>query len=430
MNKLHGEIWMKRYLSLFVISSGLLMSILPVFAQTPATLTLWRHETGDDEVNANLEAIERFNTSQDEYEIVWETLPQGTYTESITAASLAGDLPCIFDMDQPTVPNFAWAGHIVPLDDLLDPAILADLNEGGKGTYNGKIYSVGQFDVALGIFARKSVLEANDIRIPTVEEPWTRDEFDAILVKLDTLPELDYAFDVNAAWTGEWASYAYSPMLQSFGGDLINRENYTEADGTLNGKEAVAWGQWFQSLFTRGLADSNPPDADGFKQGRVGLHYTGSWSVGDYTEAIGDDLLFLPVPDYGAGPKIGAASWQWGISTSCEYPEGAAAFINFIMSPEEVAAISNATSLIPTTSGGAALTENYAEGGKWRSLYDFSANFAVVRPPTPAYPFISSAFERAVIAIRDGADVQDSLDDAVDAIEQNIADNKGYGLGG
>jgi multiple sugar transport system substrate-binding protein len=30
-------------------------------------------------------------------------------------------------------------------------------------------------------------------------------------------------FDVGMAWTGEWYPYAFSPFLQSFGGDLIDR---------------------------------------------------------------------------------------------------------------------------------------------------------------------------------------------------------------
>ena len=323
---------MKRMIVLLVILS-LLVIAAPTSAQTPTKLTLWRHETGDAEVNANIEAIDRFNASQSDWEISWETLPQGTYTESITAASLAGDLPCIFDMDQPTVPNFAWAGHVIALDDYLDPAVLADITPGGLGTYKDKIYSIGQFDVALTIFARKSVLEENGIRIPTIEEPWTLDEFNGILEQLAALPEFEYAIDVNAGWTGEWASYAYGPMLQSFGGDLINRNNYLDAEGVLNGPEAVAWGEWFQGLFKNGYANPQPPDGEGFRQGRVALHYTGSWDVGADTDTLGDDLLYLPVPDFGHGPKIGAASWQWGISSSCDHPEGAAAFLNFIMQP-------------------------------------------------------------------------------------------------
>jgi multiple sugar transport system substrate-binding protein len=54
--------------------------------------------------------------------------------------------------------------------------------------------------------------------------------------------------------------------------------------------------------------------------------------------------------------------------------------------------------------------------------------FALVRPETPGYLTISSQFEQAGLKIRDGGDVQNALDDAVDAIEQDIQDNNNYGF--
>lgn len=184
-----------------------------------------------------------------------------------------------------------------------------------------------------------------------------------MLETLAALPDFEYAMDINAAWGGEWLAYGYSPWLQSFGGDLIDRETYLSAEGVLNGEEALAFGEWFQGLFTNGYVDPAPVDGDGFLQQRVALHYTGSWEFGRYSEAFGEDVLVLPVPDFGNGPAIGAGSWQWGISSSCEHPEGAAAFLEFLMSAEEIADFANVTSLIPTSADAAALTEFYAEDG-------------------------------------------------------------------
>ena len=48
------------------------------------------------------------------------------------------------------------------------------------------------------------------------------------------------------------------------------------------------------------------------------------------------------------------------------------------------------------------------------------------RPAHPAYPTITGAFAKAVADIIDGKDVKASLDIAAKAIDQNIADNKGY----
>ena len=83
----------------------------------------------------------------------------------------------------------------------------------------------------------------------------------------------------NTRWTsqtgvtGEWWPYAFSPLLQSFGGDLINRTDFKSADGVLNGPEAVAWATWFRSLVTDGympLKSGTDPQAD-FLNGKSGV---------------------------------------------------------------------------------------------------------------------------------------------------------------
>lgn len=391
------------------------------------TLGLWTHSAGNEgEMQVITQMVNDFNASQEQYAIAIEAFPQASYNDSVAAASVAGSLPCIIDLDGPTVPNFAWSGYVQPLP--ITEELRSQLSPAAVGTYKGEVYSVGQFDVALLIYGRKSILEEHGIRIPTLDEPWTRDEFMAALDTLKATGEYEYPFDLNAGYTGEWWSYAYSPMLQSFGGDLINRETFTEAEGVLNGPEALAWGEWFQSLFEEGYANPTPADDQGFLQGRVPLWYTGSWAANDAVKAYGDDLLFLPPPDFGEGPKIGGGSWQWGISANCDNPEGAWQFIEYMMQPEQIALMSETTGLVPTTEAAAALTENYKEGGSYRIFFDMAQRFAVLRPETPGYLTISNQFEQAGLAIRDGADVQNTLDDAVDAIEQDIQDNNNYGF--
>lgn len=106
-------------------------------------------------------------------------LPSGFVQTTPWPASVAGSLPCIIDLDQPTVPNFAWSGYVQGLP--ISEEMLAKVSTGGVGMYQDKVYSLGQFDVALVNYARKSVLEKHGIRIPALDEPWTLDEFNTIL---------------------------------------------------------------------------------------------------------------------------------------------------------------------------------------------------------------------------------------------------------
>jgi multiple sugar transport system substrate-binding protein len=397
-----------------------------------AELKLWYHGAGNEvEREILVGIINDFNASQSNWVVTLEEFPQASYNESIEAAALAGSLPDIIDVDGPVMPRWAWAGYMQPL--ALSEGALDDFLPGTIGMWDGQVYSVGLWDAAVAIFARRSVLEGNGIRIPTLDEPWSLEEFDAALVTLQGTGEYEFALDLGMAWTGEWYPYAFSPLLQSFGGDMIDRETYLTAENVLNGEAAVAFGEWWQSVFDRGLAPGTSQDgADrdtGFIEGRYAMAWNGNWAALPALEAYGDDMLFLPAPDFGNGSTIGAASWQFGVSANSANPEGANAFIEFAIQDEYLAAFSNGIGLIPSTPTAAAMTENYAEGGPLAVFFELSAAQALIRPPTPGYPVMALVFEKALADIANGADVQAALDAAVDEIDADIEANSGYGFG-
>ena len=396
-----------------------------------ATLSMWYHGAGNDvERDLLLQIINDFNASQSDYVVEIQDFPQGSYNEAIVAAALAGDLPDIIDVDGPVMPNWAWAGYMAPLD--LPAGTLDGFLPGTIGTWDGQVYSVGLWDAAIAMYARRSVLEANGIRLPTLEEPWTLDEFDAALETLQATGDYEFAFDPGLAWTGEWYPYAFSPMLQSFGGDIIDRSTYLTAEGVLNGEEAVAFGEWWQSLFERELAPGISQDSadreTGFIDGKYALQWNGNWAALPALEAFGDDMLFLPAPDFGNGPKIGAGSWQLGVSAASEHQAGANAFIVFALQDKYLAAFSDGIGLVPSTLDAAAISKNYAPGGPLEVFYGLSEAQALIRPPSPAYLSAALTFEKALADITNGADVITALDAAADEINADIEANNGYGF--
>src|SRR5438067_5297589 len=81
-------------------------------------LSLWTHSAGNAaELTLLKQEIADFNKSQQKYQVIYQAFPQGSYNDSVAAASVAKSLPCILDMDGPTVPNFAWSKYIIPLPD-------------------------------------------------------------------------------------------------------------------------------------------------------------------------------------------------------------------------------------------------------------------------------------------------------------------------
>ncbi len=409
-------------------------TLVATIALSPAALaatelSMWYHGAGN-EVESKLinQIVSDFNASQSDWTVTIESFPQESYNDSVVAAALAGNLPDIIDVDGPVMPNWAWSGYMQPLP--IDEAEIADFLPGTIGRWDGKIYSIGLWDAAVATVTRRSTLEKFDIRVPTLDAPWTAEEFDAALMKIKDSGEFDYPIDLGMAWTGEWYPYAFSPFLQSFGGDIVDRSTYQTAEGVLNGDAALAFGEWWQSLFTRELTpgtSQDPADREtGFIEGRYAIQWNGNWAAVPMLEAF-DDVLFLPAPDFGNGPTIGAASWQFGISASSEHPDGAAAFIKFALQDKYMAAFSDGIGLIPPTPQSAAMTEKYNSGGPLEVFYGLSKAQALVRPVTPGYVVAAKVFEKALADIANGADVADTLDAAVDEINADIEKNGGYG---
>lgn len=397
-------------------------------AQAQQSLSMWYHGAGNEtEIKLVTELINDFNASQADWKVELQSFPQASYNDSVTAAALAGNLPDILDVDGPIMPNWAWAGYMQPLT--IDESKIANFLPGTKGIWDGKLYSIGLWDAAVALVTRQSYLDELGLRTPTLDQPWSKDEFQAALDAAKNSGKFDYALDLGMAWTGEWFPYAFGPFIQSFGGDMIDRSTYQTAEGALNGEAGMAFGNWWQGLFTGGYAQATQDGADrdsGFASGKYAFSWNGNWAALGALAAF-DDTVFLPAPDLGTGPRIGAASWQFGISASSKHPEGAAAFIEFSLQDKYLAAFSNGIGLIPATPTAAAMVDNYKEGGPLNVFFGLSEKQALVRPVTPGYVVAAKVFEKALADIANGADVAATLDAATDEINADIEKNGGYG---
>ncbi|NET48464.1 MAG: sugar ABC transporter substrate-binding protein [Merismopedia sp. SIO2A8] len=396
---------------------------------SPGTLQVWAHSGPEAERQIITQQVARFNGSQSGTTVDITFLPEGSYNAQIQAAAISGDLPDVLEFDGPFVYNYVWQQNLIPLDDLISPGVRDDLLPSilDQGTYGDRLYSVGTFDSGLGLYGNRQMLETAGIRIPQGnDDAWTADEFQNALVALAKTDPDGHVLDLKLNYQGEWATYGFSPMLQSAGGDLINRQNYQSARGTLDSEGAIAAMTQLQSWLQEGYVDPNIDDA-AFTTGRVALSWVGHWTYPSYMDALGDDLVVLPLPNFGQGSKTGQGSWNWGITQNCATPNAAMAFLEFILQPDEVLAMSNANGAVPGTKSAIAQSSLYQDGGPLRL---FSSQLltgkSIPRPQTPAYPVITSVFQQAFADIRHGADVATVLKKAAIAIDQDIEDNEGY----
>jgi multiple sugar transport system substrate-binding protein len=418
--------------------AGALIGTALVAAQAGVALAdeirVWHHGgRGDGERELIAQYIDEWNKANPDHPAKLEILPEGAYNEQVQAAALAGNLPDLLDFDGPNYANYVWSGYLIPLNGVVDQAVIDNAIPSiiAQGTYppDGKLYSLGQHDSGLALWGNRVYLEKAGVRIPTsVEEAWTLAEFEDALAKLQALDEVEYALDLKLNYgKGEWFTYGFSPIIQSMGGDLIDRTTW-RAEGTLNSDASVEAMTHFQDWVRKGyVVPASAGDDAFYGKKSVGLSLVGHWMWPAHSKALGDDLVLLPMPKWGDTHVTGMGSWCWGITKNAENPEVVGRLLAFLLEDERLLGWSNRGGHPPATKTVTAKSELFGQGGPL-SLYadQLAKGVGLPRPVHPAYPVITASFAQAVADIVDGGDVREALTRAAEDIDQNIEDNDGY----
>jgi multiple sugar transport system substrate-binding protein len=398
-----------------------------------AHITMWFHAGQSGEQSTLRSQVKEFNKAQRQVRVELVTLPeQRPYNELVLSAAASGDLPDLLDFDGPNLYSYAWSGTLKPIDSCVPERIRDDLlpSVRAQGTYDKRLWGVGTFDSGLGLYIRPSVLREAGVRVPKgIDDAWTAEELTEILRTLraegyETPLDLNFA---DSRLADEWNTYAFAPAVWSAGGDLIDPEEFRTADGYLNGPEAVGALTTMQSWVDEGYVDRSK-DKSGFLKGRSPISWMGHWRHAEFSEAHPGDVAIVPLPDFGTGPVTGMGSWQWGMPSGDADGDAVWAFLEYLLRPEQVVRMSEANGAIPGTERAVKRSPSYDEDGAERLFIEqVRSGVARPRPQTPAYPSVTVAFSHAVAdVVFSGAPAQKTLDEAVAAIDQDLAAHDGY----
>lgn len=386
------------------------------------------------EVDAIADAATRFEAANPGTKIELIHTPHDSYNEKVGAAVSAKQLPDLLELDAPFLSNYVWSGFLQPINTLVDTKLLDDMTASNisQGTYppDKKLYATALIDSTVVLYASKKQLEAQKIRIPKgVDDAWTGAEFNAALKTLSTAPGVKWPIDLFRAYgtKTEWLPYAFEPILASAGCDLINRDTW-KATGTLDGKACVdamsMMGTWTKNGWVV------PQSAGGnqfYAEGRpAALAWGGHWFYAEAHKAMGDDVIVLPLPNFGKKGASPNGTWIYAISKTSSDPQMAGKFLSFMIQDAKYQEAYKAHSAFPGLKSFGAASPDYAPGGAMAIAFEQAAKSAVPRPPHPAYPAITLAAQVAIENIYDGADAQAELTKAAKAIDADIADNDGY----
>ena len=419
--------WRRRH----VLLAALLLSWLSGYTIAQPTIVTAR--THSNPVSPEYALIKKtadaFNRRQNAYRV--EILPslQSDTASWVHREAANGTLPCLLDFDGPFLAEYAWRQYFQPIDRFVTKEMLNDFLPSivAQGSYQGQLYSLGQFESGVVLWGNRRYLRAAGVRIPTLHAPWSLAEFEQALARLATLKELAYpiSFTFYLGRDAEFASYGYAPILQSVGGDLIDRRPLGRAKGVLDGPRSVEAARHFQRWFDLGWASPLDEPTD-LARGKVALFWNGHWAYRGALAELGQDLVLLPLPNFGQGIKTGMGSWSWAISSSCRAAAGAWAFMAELLSTEAILRMTNVNGAVPARRSALARSPLYAPNGPLHMILQQLELGGAPRPVTPAYGTIRNAFRIAMINIVAGGDAQTELSNAADNIDRYIAAHRDF----
>ena len=273
------------------------------------TIKIWRTQGQQAEQDSSQKTVDDFNASQKDIVAELTMIPEATYQQSLTTTKVE-DLPDVFMVDGANIAETAYAEKLRPISDVVAPETISNqiASVTAAGTYNGELYAVGQFDSGLAMYGNKSMLEDAGVDYPTtIEEAWTAQEFyDA--VKALAAKSGGKGIDIKEQYAGTWPGYAFTPIVNSAGFPLVRTTRRPACSTIPRSPRRSPGSQGFVSTSTRTPTTRRSRASGWACRGSA----TGSYN--DYAKALGDDLVVIPLPDWGNGTKSGQGSSMWGIS--------------------------------------------------------------------------------------------------------------------
>lgn len=280
---------------------------------------------------------ERFNQSQEQYEVTAVSMPGGTVKTLISTAG--GDPPDCLALWDPVIPAWAERGALTPLEDMMTPQEWQDVQARlypavrSVGTYKGHFYGLSIGMNVFAIYYRPSMV------IPKGQEDTFK--FPETLDELDTLAKSLWTFDAD----GRITRIGFMPArIQDwapiFGGALYDNKTERLTITAPRNELALEWLSSYArqydyskvSNFQAGLS-STYSGSWPFMSGAFAITVDGQWRVEDLARYAADlDYRTAPIPY----PKDGGkpmAGWTYAnfmvMPASARNKLGAWAFMKF-----------------------------------------------------------------------------------------------------
>ncbi|MDT9695022.1 sugar ABC transporter substrate-binding protein [Streptomyces sp. P17] len=308
----------------------------------------WQEES----VAVNKELVEEWNASHPDVKVEYVQGSWDSVHDQLLTSFEGGEAPDIVHDASDDLADFAYGGHLADLTDLLPERLKSDIPQQSwqTTTFGDGIYGVPFLQEPRVLIANATWLRESGVRIPTPERPWTWPEFRRIT------EELSGEGKYGVAWPLKEPVSATLNLSLSAGGQLFHRDADGKAEVRFEAADEVvpktihdqvnSDGSASGSTLGSGGSDTLP----GFFGGRYAMVPLGF----SYRQQIvqqapeGFDWQVLPAPAGADGLIQGVSPQTLSIAEDSPYKKEAAAFIDFLLQPENMVRLALGDWMLPT----------------------------------------------------------------------------------
>jgi multiple sugar transport system substrate-binding protein len=355
----------------------------------PITISFW-HIYSEDEMNMLEQTlIPRFEADHPGVTVESVQIPYDEFRRKLLTAIAGGSAPDLIRSDIIWVPEFAYMGALVPLDDLMSDwaTYQAAVFAGPLSTnyFAGHYYGLPLDTNCRVLVYNQAMFDAAGIAAP----PTTMDEFHDACVKIKALGDDKYCFADGGTY-----AWAVNPWIWSFGGRVTDPD-ITVSSGYLDGPRSQAAYEFLKGLVDDGYMHpgilGGGVDAwGGFGNDEIAMLLEGPWFPTMFGTAREYGFALMPAGQGGGISVVGGEDIV--MFQQSQHKDVAADFIRFMLSQESQLAMADVGQM-PVLS--ALLETDYMKNHAYYGIFLEQLKNAWARTPHPNFTKMEEVYNLA-----------------------------------
>ncbi|WCB93416.1 Diacetylchitobiose binding protein DasA [Baekduia alba] len=319
----------------------------------------WQKES----ISANKEIVAAWNKSHPNIQVQYVQGDWDSVHDRLVTAFAGDKAPDVFQYSSDSLGDFVRQGYIAKLDDRLSASMKSEIRPDAWKTvqYQGGTYAVPFLQESQIIVANRKLLKKAGIAVPTPDQPWTWDQFQAAAKTLTT------GGTHGVAWALKQSTNRVLNLSLSFDGKFFGSDgksvSFDAADQQVPKRiHDMLYTDASAAKDALGMGTADPLPA--FFAGKYAMVPAGVWFRQQVQQQApkGFDWVTLP-PLKGANQDQGAVSQTLSVTQQSDHQDQATQFIEYFLNAKNMAQLAKGDWLLPTSDAASAELEKLT-GGK------------------------------------------------------------------